>query len=93
MLCAIYCRLSREDEDKQKEESESIQNQKSILIHYAVEQGWDIYNLYCDEDYSGADANRPDFNRMLRDAEEKKFQIILCKTQSRFTRDMELVER
>lgn len=93
MLCAIYCRLSREDEDKQKEESESIQNQKSILIRYAVEQGWNIYNLYCDEDYSGADANRPEFNRMLKDAEVGKFKIILCKTQSRFTRDMELVEK
>ena len=93
MLCAIYCRLSREDEDKHKDESESIQNQKSILIRYAVEQGWDIFDLYCDEDYSGVDANRPAFKRMLKDAEAKKFKIILCKTQSRFTRDMELVEK
>ena len=30
---------------------------------------------------------------MLDDARQKKFQIVLCKTQSRFTRDMELVER
>lgn len=93
MLCAVYCRLSKEDEDKQQPESESIQNQKSILVRYALEHGWDIYNLYCDEDYSGADAQRPDFNRMLKDAEAKRFQIILCKTQSRFTRDMELVEK
>lgn len=93
MLCAIYCRLSKEDEDKQQHESESIQNQKSILVRYAVEHGWDIYNLYCDEDYSGADALRPDFRRMLNDAEAGRFQIVLCKTQSRFTRDMELVEK
>ncbi len=36
---------------------------------------------------------RPDFNRMIDDARQKKFQIVLCKTQSRFTRDMELVEK
>lgn len=93
MLCAIYTRLSKEDEDKQQPESESIQNQKSLLVNYAVERGWDIYQIYCDEDYSGADSLRPDFNRMLQAAKEKKFQIILCKSQSRFTRDMELVEK
>lgn len=36
---------------------------------------------------------RPDFNRMIGDAGQRKFQIVLCKTQSRFTRDMELVEK
>jgi len=85
--------LSKEDEEKLQNESESIQNQKSLLLHYAAERGWEVYQIYCDEDYSGADSLRPDFNRMLRDARQKKFQIILCKTQSRFTRDMELVEK
>ena len=92
MVCAIYCRLSREDEEKTGE-SESIQNQKSMLIHYAAEQGWDIWQVYCDEDYSGVDRERPGWNAMLEAAEQRRFQIILCKTQSRFTRDMELVER
>lgn len=92
MLCAIYCRLSKEDEDLQIE-SESIQNQKSMLVKYAVEREWDIFDLYCDEDYSGVDSHRPDFNRLLQDAEAGRFQIVLCKTQSRFTRDMELVEK
>ena len=58
-----------------------------------MERGWDIYHIYCDEDYSGADSLRPDFNRMIQAAHEKKFQILLCKSQSRFTRDMELVEK
>ena len=58
-----------------------------------MERGWDIYHIYCDEDYSGADSLRPDFNRMIQAAKEKQFQIILCKSQSRFTRDMELVEK
>jgi DNA invertase Pin-like site-specific DNA recombinase len=61
MVCAIYCRLSKEDEDKQNE-SESIQNQKSLLIRYALDKDWDIYRIYSDEDYSGADCGRPEFN-------------------------------
>jgi site-specific DNA recombinase len=93
MKAAIYCRLSREDAEKQGEESESIQNQKSLLLRYAAEHGWTVYEVYCDEDYSGADRTRPAFNRMLKDAEAKKFQVLLVKTQSRFTRDMELAEK
>lgn len=91
MIAAIYCRLSKEDDEKTKE-SESIQNQKSLLIKYAVEQLWDIFEIYADDDYSGIDSQRPAFRRMIADAEAGKFQIVLCKTQSRFTRDMELVE-
>ena len=68
MKAAIYCRLSKEDEEQEKKdrekESESIQNQKSMLINYAIEKGYDIYHIYSDEDYSGIDRDRPDFNRM-----------------------------
>ncbi len=93
ILCAIYTRLSKEDDGRQRTESESIQNQKSLLTHYAIERGWEIYAIYCDEDFSGVDGARPDFNRMIEAARQKKFQIVLCKSQSRFTRDMELVEK
>ena len=92
MKAAIYCRLSKEDEDKIGE-SESIQNQKSMLLQYALENGFDIYQIYSDEDYSGIDRNRPAFNAMIEAASEHKFDVVLAKTQSRFTRDMELVEK
>ena len=48
---AIYCRLSEEDRNKQFEsdDSNSIQNQKAMLMQYAMEQGWDVYNIYSDE--------------------------------------------
>lgn len=98
MIAAIYCRLSKEDSilenapDKHIE-SESIQNQKSLLIKYSMDKGWDIYNIYCDEDYSGADDERPAFRQLIYEAEQGKFDVVLVKTQSRFTRDMELVER
>ena len=92
MKAAIYCRLSKEDETKTGE-SESIQNQKSMLIQYAIEKELDIYQIYSDEDYSGIDRNRPAFNSMIQAASEHKFDVVLAKTQSRFTRDMELVEK
>ncbi len=92
---AIYCRLSEEDRNKQTEtdDSGSIQNQKAMLMQYAVEQGWEIFRIYSDDDYAGADRRRPEFNRLLQDAEARKFDIVLCKTQSRFTRELELVEK
>lgn len=96
-IAAIYCRLSREDEDKDKlnkgEDSESIKNQRLLLENYAMEHDMMIFKVYSDDDYSGADQDRPDWNRMLRDAENGKFNVIICKTQSRFTREMEMVEK
>lgn len=95
MKAAIYCRLSEEDRNKQFEtdDSNSIQNQKAMLLQYATEQGWEVYNLYSDDDYTGSDRRRPEFNRLLEDAKAHRFDIVLCKTQSRFTRELELVEK
>ena len=81
---AVYCRLSVEDEGRGDAESESIQNQRSMLLAYAEEMGWEVYRVYADEDYSGLRDDRPAFQEMLRDAKCGCFSIILCKTQSRF---------
>lgn len=97
VIVAIYVRLSKEDLDSGERESESIQNQKAMLLNYAINRGWQVYNIYCDEDYSGAyagsDNDRPEFNRMMNDASQHKFGIVLCKSQSRFSRNMEVVEQ
>ncbi len=95
MKAAIYCRLSEEDRNKSNvdDDSASIQNQKSMLLEYAHSQNWEVYHIYSDDDYTGADRNRPEFQRLLQDAENKQFDIVLCKTQSRFTRELELVEK
>jgi len=94
MKVAIYCRLSEEDKNKPDEvDSESIQNQKSMLVQYAIDRQWEIYHIYSDDDYTGADRNRPEYNKLLIDAEKGKFDIVLCKTQSRFTREMEMLEK
>ena len=94
-IAAIYVRLSEEDHDKvhETDDSLSIQNQKSMLLEFASKHGWTVYDIYNDDDYAGADRSRPEFNRLITDALEGKFGIILCKTQARFTREMELVEK
>ena len=91
----IYTRLSDEDRYKKNknDDSESIANQKSMLIKYATEQGWKVVNVYSDDDYSGADSKRPQFQKLLKDCEEGVVDIVLCKTQSRFSRDMEVIEK
>ncbi|MGB8455081.1 MAG: recombinase family protein [Anaerocolumna sp.] len=92
---ALYCRLSKEDQDKinQGDESASIQNQKMLLVDYALDHKFVIYDIYFDDDYSGLDSERPAFKKLIRDAKNGCFNMIICKTQSRFTRDMELVEK
>ncbi len=92
---ALYVRLSREDRNKasKTDDSESIVNQINMLSEYCESNKLEIVDIYNDEDYSGSDRDRPEFNRMLKDAKDGMFDIILCKTQSRFARDVELVER
>ena len=51
---AIYCRLSREDDNLACDEvSESIQNQQKLLCEYAKKNGFSVYCMYVDENYSG----------------------------------------
>ncbi|MDL2218271.1 recombinase family protein [Christensenellaceae bacterium OttesenSCG-928-M15] len=95
MKAAIYCRLSEEDRVKAHalDESRSMQNQRTMLLQFAAKEGIEVYEIYSDEDYAGADRNRPAFNRLLKDAALKKFDVVLCKSQSRFTRELEIVEK
>ncbi len=94
-MAAIYARLSEEDRVKNnwQNNSSSIINQVMLLRQYAEQMGWDVYECYTDDDWAGADRSRPAFNRLLRDAEQGRFNIVLCKTQSRFTRELEMVEK
>lgn len=91
----LYVRLSEEDKDKKTPEelSESIKNQLSMLLKHAKANRWVVVAIFCDEDYSGVDNERPEYNKCLRFCEVGKTDIVLCKMQSRFTRDMEHVEK
>lgn len=91
----LYCRLSKEDMDKVNsgDDSASIINQRLLLTDYALSQGFEIVNAYQDDDYSGLFSDRPDFERLIKDAKLQKFDIVIAKSQSRFTRNMEHMEK
>ncbi len=82
----IYIRLSREDDDKVYE-SESITNQKSLLLQYVRENNLRVYDIYIDDGYSGTNFDRPDFNRLLNDIELGKINMVITKDMSRLGRD------
>jgi len=91
----VYCRLSDEDREKKNvnDDSDSIQNQKSMLLKYALKNDWEVIDIYSDDDYSGVGAYRPAFEKMIKDCESGRINLVLCKTQSRFSRDMEVIEK
>lgn len=82
----IYIRLSREDDDKGNE-SESITNQKSLLLQYVKENNLRVFDIYIDDGYSGTNFDRPDFNRLLNDIELGKVNMVITKDMSRLGRD------
>ena len=84
---AGYLRLSREDGDK--EESDSIVSQKNIIESKLKELGKDfeLVDFYIDDGYTGLNTNRPSFQKMLNDIENKKINAIITKDLSRLSRN------
>ena len=91
----LYLRLSKEDSEKlnKGDESASIKNQRLLLTDYALEKDFKIVNVYSDDDESGLFDNRPGFEKMIMDAKTGEFDVIIAKTQSRFSRNMEHIEK
>lgn len=88
-ITALYCRLSRDDE--QQGDSNSIKNQKAMLSKYAKEHGFTNTKFYVDDGYSGTNFNRPDFQRMMDGVNDGKIKTIIVKDMSRFGRDYIMV--
>ena len=84
---ALYIRLSKEDENKTSINSESVENQINMLVEYANNNNYNIYNTYIDDGYTGTNFNRPSFNRLINDIEKKLVNLIIVKDLSRFGRD------
>lgn len=83
---AGYIRLSREDGDK--EESDSVGNQKKLLIEYISKQDDLVWcDFYIDDGYSGTNFDRPSFQRMMADIETGQINCVVVKDLSRFGRD------
>lgn len=92
---ALYLRLSKEDLHKMKEgdDSISIRNQRLMLTEYALSHGYRIVEVYSDDDESGLYDDRPGFERMMEDAKLGRFELVIAKSQSRFSRNMEHIEK
>ncbi len=93
----IYLRLSDEDYDvgsdqngTMKEESNSISNQRKLIENF-LKRRKEFLNSnlieYCDDGYSGTNFNRPNFQKMIADAECRKIDTIIFKDYSRFGRN------
>ena len=86
---AIYIRLSKEDVDRGYDESESIKNQRTLLTKYVENLGWnyELVDIYIDQGFTGTNFNRPGFQRMIKDINLKKINMVITKDLSRLGRD------
>ena len=84
-ITALYCRLSRDDD--QQGDSNSIVNQKAFLARFAREQGFRNIEYFVDDGYSGANFQRPDWQRMMALVDEGKIGIVVAKDMSRIGRN------
>jgi len=83
MLVAAYIRVST---DEQAEQGISIPAQKSRLLAYCQARGWEVYDFYVDDGYSGKDLERPAMQRLIGDAAAKKFNTALVLKLDRLSR-------
>ena len=65
MKVAIYTRVSTED---QAREGTSLEVQSEFLVEFAKRQGWDVFDIYVDDGYSGYSTDRPALRKLLADA-------------------------
>ena len=88
-ITALYCRLSRDDE--QLGESNSITNQKSILSKYAENNNFKNIKFFVDDGYSGTSFTRPAFMEIMELAEHGQIGTIIVKDHSRLGRNRLIV--
>lgn len=82
---ALYCRLSREDSVDC--ESNSITNQKNILIKAAKEKGYEDTLFFIDDGITGTTLDRPGFQQMIKAIEAGYVSAVFVKDLSRLGRD------
>ena len=82
---AIYCRLSKDDD--QQGESASIANQRDMLETYCEKQGWEVVAGYQDDGYTGLNMERPDLKRMMKAIERRQVNLVITKDLSRLGRN------
>lgn len=86
MKAAIYCRVSKDETDKNNQRYQEPDNQLIPLREWAKSRDWEIYKEYIDRG-SGADSNRPQFRQMIQDAMMLRFKTVLVWKFDRFSRE------
>lgn len=83
---AAYCRVSTDQDDQ----ANSFASQQRYFREYiAANSQWELFEIYADEGITGTSTKkRAQFNRMIRDASLGKFNLILTKEVSRFSRNI-----
>lgn len=84
MKVAIYARYSS---DNQRDAS--IEDQFRVCREFATRQGWTVVEEYSDHAVSGATLLRAGFRALMRDALNKRFDVVLAESLDRFSRDQE----
>ena len=83
---AIYCRVSTIE---QAEEGYSIDEQERLLRDWCNRMNYSVYKVYSDRGISGKDIkNRPALKELLKDAEERKFQMVISWKINRISRKL-----
>jgi site-specific DNA recombinase len=80
-----YIRVSTPGQAK---DGEGLNTQRELIKKYEKDHDLDIYNIYSDEGLSGSKSgNRPDLQKLLQDAQDGKFQVVVISRLSRFGRN------
>jgi DNA invertase Pin-like site-specific DNA recombinase len=80
MKCAIYARVSTRDK------GQDVRNQLEQLRAYCERQGWKITGEYIDQ-RSGKNGDREEFKRMMSNAYQREFDVVLFWSLDRFSRE------
>lgn len=85
---ALYLRISQEDTNKTEvKDSTSIETQRIKLMSFATKNRIPVYDVYCDDGFSGTNFNRPEFKRLIQDIKDMKVNCVIVKDLSRLGRE------
>lgn len=78
----IYARYSSDSQSEQ-----SIEGQLRVCEEYAQRNNFVVLNTYIDRAMTGTNDNRPDFQKMIKDSENKTFEFLIVYKLDRFSRN------
>lgn len=80
---AVYTRVSTDD---QAREGTSLAEQRERLLAFCRSQGWEVHDVYEDDGYSGKDLDRPAMRRLIQDARDRRFDVVVVYKLDRLSR-------